>query len=321
VGTAGFRKPSRYLALFIVAGLHLLAIVVLRVELAVNARDDDTLSQNATPPLIVSFLELVEPSEAEPAPAVPAPLRPLASVPPPDAGSSAISVPAPPPSPSGSKAPQAPVDWDMELKRSAQAMIDRAEEQAKHDAAFARRGEVPESMRPMAPEENDFSWSYRANRIQGGAIRISEHCALVMGILPVCQFGKLPVRTNLLADMRKPKTPDELGVTRSKSLENVDRETRIRLAAVSRLLAEWRAAHGKYPDDLTELVAAAAPAAAPAGVRVSIMDTWNQKILYKNPSQASICEYDLYSMGPNGVDDRGERDDIVTCGSTADIKF
>jgi hypothetical protein len=319
VRTRGFRKPSRYLALFIVAGLHLLAIVVLRVELAVNARDDGTVSSNQTPPLIVSFLELVEPSEPELAPAVPAPRPPVARIPSVTPGNTAISVPAP--AASQPQAPRAPVDWDLELKRSAQNMLDRAELQAKHDDPFTRHGEVPESLQPTTPKENDFSWSYRAKRIEDGAVRISERCALIMGILPVCQFGKLPVHSSLFADMRKPKTPEELGVDHSKSLENVDRDTRIRLEAVSRLLGEWRAAHGKYPDDLTELVAAAAPAAFSAGESLFILDTWDQKMLYKNPSQASICEYDLYSIGPNGVDDHGERDDIVTCGSTHDLKF
>jgi hypothetical protein len=208
----------------------------------------------------------------------------------------------------------------MELKRASQAMLDRAEEQARYDAAFARRGKVPEALRPGAPETRDFAWSYRADRIQDGAIHLNERCILIMGILPACHFGKIPVRSDLFADMRKHKSADELDVPHSRSLESVDRETRIILAAVSRLLGEWRAAHGNYPQDLSELVSAAAPAGA-MGEGVLIVDTWSNKLLYEHPARGGACDYELYSSGPNGVDDQGKRDDIVTCGSTPDLAF
>jgi hypothetical protein len=322
VRASDVKRPSRYFALIIVGVVHVLVVLALRIELGVKARGEE--SSQSTTPLIVTFLELVEPEESAPSPAssstrsLPAPApRPNERV-----ASSAIRQPATAPA---SHSPPPEVDWDMELKRSAQAMLDRAEEQARHDDAFARRGEVPESLRaPKAPEGKDFSWSYRADRFdpKSASVRISERCTLIVGIIPICQLGKLPVRTDLFADMRKPKSADELDVPRSRSLENVDRQTRHILEAVSRLLGEYRVAHGDYPQDLTDVIAQAGDVRADTAPRVQIVDTWDRKLVYNHPpTRLATCEYDLYSVGPNGVDDQGQRDDIVLCGSTRELRF
>jgi hypothetical protein len=114
---------------------------------------------------------------------------------------------------------------------------------------------------------------------------------------------------------------EQLDVWQSRSTEPVGTQTRRVLAEVSRLLGEWRAEHGSYPADLADLVTDPATADATHGPRVEIVDTWNQKLVYNRPPRAPPCDYDLYSIGPNGVDDHGQRDDIVACNSTADVSF
>jgi hypothetical protein len=304
-------------ALIVVGVLHLLLVVALRLELP---RRDREPSQESAPALIVSFLEQVEPSPEEPAPSVPLQVTPK---PPRQAkaaeqGRTAIQLP------SSESTPKEPprIDLQMELKRSAQAMIDRDEEKARQAAAIgSRRGEVPESLRSKTAEGSTFAWSYRAQPRNPLEVRLNERCSLIMGIVPACMFGKIPVRGDLLAGMNKLKTPEELGVEHSRGIEPMGHETRRRLAEVSRLLGEWRAEHGSYPEDLAALVSNAPAATPTAGPRVQIVDTWNQKLVYNRPPRAPSCDYDLYSLGPNGVDDHGQRDDIVTCGSTSDLSF
>ena len=40
-------------------------------------------------------------------------------------------------------------------------------------------------------------------------------------------------------------------------------------------------------------------------------DTWGQLLVYRYPSVSSIRAFDLYSIGANGVDNKGEDDDVV----------
>jgi hypothetical protein len=301
-------------ALAIAGVLHLLLVLALRMEIA--RRDLAPVAETA-PTLIVSFLERLEPSPEEPAPTAP-----LQSFPKPvrqpqliEQGSSAIQLP---PAESPPKA-RPPIDFQMELKRSAQAMIDRDEEKQRQAAALERRPGVPDYLQRQKPEDGSFAWSYRAQPRAPLEVRLNERCSLIMGIVPVCKFGKIPVRGNLLADMDKPKTMEQLDVWQSRSVEPVGKQTRRVLAEVSRLLGEWRAEHGTYPADLADLVSE--PLAAEPGQRVAIVDTWNQKLVYNRPPRAPPCDYDLYSIGPNGVDDHGQRDDIVACNSTGDVSF
>jgi hypothetical protein len=277
---------------------------------------------------LASFPELSEAPDDEPAPPDAESPRstvsrsnvPRSSTPAPSAesASSAITMPAQ----SAPTAPQGPVDWDMELKRSAQAMLDREQEKARQAAMFGGHPEVPESLRPPPPGGREFAWSYQANRFGGGAVRISEHCSLLLGLIPVCTIGKIPVRRDLFgADLQKAKMADATDYTHSRSLEPVDRETRIELQAIARLLGEWRAKRGSYPDDLTDLVTEAPAATQAPDGRLLIVDAWAHKVVYKHPSAGSACDYDLYSLGPDGVDDHGTRDDIMSCGSTPELSY
>jgi hypothetical protein len=302
-------------ALAIAAVLQLLAIIALRVELPVRKRADT--GTDDIPPLIVSFLDLVEPSAEEPAPAAPLQTRPQPAPRVSASIGSAIQVPAP-----GETAPQPPprIDFDMELKRSAQALIDKDQEKARQEAAMGHHGDVPGYLRHAPPKDDKFAWSYRTQPRTPLEIPLSERCTLVVGMVG-CRLGKIQARGDLFANMRKLKTPEQLGLQPSRSLENVGHETRRRLAEVSRLLGEWRAEHGNYPRDLSVLLANLPSAERNAGPRPQIVDTWDHKLVYNRPPRAPPCDYDLYSIGPNGVDDHGQRDDIVTCGSTADVNF
>jgi general secretion pathway protein G len=41
------------------------------------------------------------------------------------------------------------------------------------------------------------------------------------------------------------------------------------------------------------------------------LDSWNNCYIYIFPSQYGQKEYDLYSLGPNGIDEHGHGDDIA----------
>lgn len=310
-------RSSRYVAFAIVAALHVLIVVALRVELSQRDRAR-ALAKEDTPPLIVSFLELVEPSPEEPPPIAPPPSRARSTPRPAEQqASSAIQVPAPESAPK----PASHIDFDMELKRSAQAFAERDDEQARRDAAMGQRPEVPESLRPRSPKDNNFTWSYRAQPRDPLVVQLNERCVLLLGIIPACNLGKIAVKGDLLADMRKLKTPEELGVGQVRGAEPGGQETRRRLAEVSRLLGAWRAEHGSYPADLSDLAANPPHGAEQSEPRVLITDTWDHKLVYNRPPHGPPCDYDLYSIGPNGVDDHGQRDDIVACNSTSEVSF
>jgi hypothetical protein len=40
-------------------------------------------------------------------------------------------------------------------------------------------------------------------------------------------------------------------------------------------------------------------------------DAWKREFFYTYPGQHNEGSYDLWSAGPNGVDDQGENDDVV----------
>jgi Type II secretion system (T2SS), protein G len=315
------RQPSRYLALSIVAGLHLVAIMLFALHDATRVRH--VLPHEQAPEFFVSFPEfgagtIDERSPPEPDRSRSTTARSNAPAPPAERVRSSITAPS-----SQSRAiHEPPIDWSMELKRSSQALLDREEDKARREAMFGGHPEVPEGLRPPPPGGEEFAWSYRARRFEGGVVRINEHCALILGLIPVCQIGKIPVRGELfLANMQKAKAADQLAYSRSRSLAPVDRETRLELQAISRLLGEWRARRGSYPDDLTQLVAQSPAAAQTEEGRMLIVDAWEHKVVYRHPSTGSVCDYDLYSLGPDGVDDHGTRDDIVSCGSTPELSY
>lgn len=47
-----------------------------------------------------------------------------------------------------------------------------------------------------------------------------------------------------------------------------------------------------------------------------LMDAWGQPLVYRYPARRQELVFELYSVGPNGVDQQGEGDDIP-CGADA----
>jgi hypothetical protein len=47
-----------------------------------------------------------------------------------------------------------------------------------------------------------------------------------------------------------------------------------------------------------------------------LVDAWGQPLVYRYPARRQELVFELYSVGPNGVDEQGEGDDIP-CGATA----
>jgi hypothetical protein len=41
------------------------------------------------------------------------------------------------------------------------------------------------------------------------------------------------------------------------------------------------------------------------------LDYWGNRFIYRFPGEISGRNYDLYSVGPNGVDDGGGGDDVI----------
>ena len=51
----------------------------------------------------------------------------------------------------------------------------------------------------------------------------------------------------------------------------------------------------------------------------TIRDSWGRELVFRCPSKRTEAIFDLYSVGPNGVDEGGGGDDI-TCGDSADFQ-
>ena len=79
--------------------------------------------------------------------------------------------------------------------------------------------------------------------------------------------------------------------------------------AVPKLLELFRTHMGRYPDTLSELTDKPeddAQAATWAGPYItdpsSLRDAWERELQYKHPGEVNTDGYDLYSLGPDGLD-------------------
>lgn len=90
-----------------------------------------------------------------------------------------------------------------------------------------------------------------------------------------------------------------------------------RLAIRSTELAidQFEIHYGHYPRDLQELVNPPPPddrnMETPEFLDRMPEDAWGHPLIYNFPPEIGGRHFDLYSMGPNGVDDRGGEDDIT----------
>jgi hypothetical protein len=51
----------------------------------------------------------------------------------------------------------------------------------------------------------------------------------------------------------------------------------------------------------------------------TLRDSWGRELVFRCPSRRKEAIFDLYSVGPNGIDEQGNGDDI-TCGTSADFE-
>lgn len=83
-------------------------------------------------------------------------------------------------------------------------------------------------------------------------------------------------------------------------------------------LQEFEFIYGRLPETLEELVN---PPEPPTGgepqefLEEIPRDAWNRDFIFRVPGESVGRRYDLYSMGSNGVDDRGQGDDVVPSGA------
>ena len=73
---------------------------------------------------------------------------------------------------------------------------------------------------------------------------------------------------------------------------------------------EYRLDAGSYPKDLQTLLVVP-PGHTGAYLESEALDPWGQPFRYKYPGTHNPGGYDLYSIGPNKVDDGGSGDDIA----------
>jgi hypothetical protein len=53
--------------------------------------------------------------------------------------------------------------------------------------------------------------------------------------------------------------------------------------------------------------------------RSALRDAWGNRILYREPGHIHTRGWDLYSVGPNGIDEFGWGDDILEGEDVADV--
>ncbi|MES2924828.1 MAG: type II secretion system protein GspG [Verrucomicrobiota bacterium] len=94
----------------------------------------------------------------------------------------------------------------------------------------------------------------------------------------------------------------------SRAWSSTASKTSQRVMVLTKLVEEYRVDHGKLPS-LEEFQEGLRPEGYPSFEDgYPFLDMWHQRILYKIPGKHG--EYDLYSVGGDGIDDGGGKDDI-----------
>jgi general secretion pathway protein G len=98
--------------------------------------------------------------------------------------------------------------------------------------------------------------------------------------------------------------------------------TKMGLNSTETAVAEFEFIYSRYPESLEELLHP--PESDFGGEPPEFFDTfptdgWQHRLIYNQPAELGGRHYDLYSMGGNGVDDRGQGDDIVAWATDEDL--
>jgi len=83
------------------------------------------------------------------------------------------------------------------------------------------------------------------------------------------------------------------------------------LTVTAELLERFRQQRGVYPRDIHEIDALLAGDIPAANAERLHTDPWGHPITYRFPARDPMCEFELYSKGPNGRDEQGGGDDVV----------
>jgi len=94
--------------------------------------------------------------------------------------------------------------------------------------------------------------------------------------------------------------------------ESLKGKTRHQLLVVEELLNRWHAIHSDFPENAAQLLTIIDTSIPDVARNRLLLDGWGHPMIYRHPSTHKGCDYDLYSVGPNGLDDGEGKDDIPT---------
>lgn len=78
--------------------------------------------------------------------------------------------------------------------------------------------------------------------------------------------------------------------------------THAQLSVTARAIEAFRAQRGKYPTSEEELL--------PSFARKKATDGWGRNLIYRFRDDNRLKPFDLYSVGPNEIDEQGRGDDV-----------
>jgi Type II secretion system (T2SS), protein G len=98
----------------------------------------------------------------------------------------------------------------------------------------------------------------------------------------------------------------------SRSNRHTEATAQYQLTQVDTLILEWEKKQSRLPPTGQEglrVIGDLIPNHSAIGLL--LQDPWGHPLVYRIPSDHNGCRFDLYSVGPNGIDDHGQGDDIV----------
>ncbi len=101
---------------------------------------------------------------------------------------------------------------------------------------------------------------------------------------------------------------------RAKIVDTKETDARFGLTTIRQALELYKKDHGEYPNVQESLAALCDQPGQRRGYLVcphALRDPWGNSYVYKSSDAQRGGEYQLYSRGPNGIDENGRGDDIV----------
>lgn len=82
------------------------------------------------------------------------------------------------------------------------------------------------------------------------------------------------------------------------------------MAVFAEDLLQYQKLHGRFPTTEEGVTALVRDGTPPSADDFTI-DSWGHEFAYRYPARITSQEFDLYSLGGNGIDERGAGDDII----------